>query len=489
MELRGSSLPIVGGGVAQEVYERRYYNGNYEEDHLAPTWWGPGVTRKIHYIAGGDGICAMYIQTQIGEGEIKDSIYYVYKDYLGSFLTFTDEKGDVKYEQNFDAWGRYRNIKDWSYVNTYNSKPSELPRWLYRGFTGHEHLNREQLEFNLINMNGRLYDPINGRMLSVDNYANDAQGTQGYNRYTYANNNPLRYTDPDGEWVQYAVGAALGGYQGYQLGKASGAKGWELVGCTLFGAGIGALTAGLSTAISASTIPFANTLAIAASSGFSSLAMNVAFDTPLSISLGVASYSEDTGWGWLGKSGNSFVENLGYFWGLSSNVQDLATLNNSIIADVRARKEIAGHSEAQISPEDFISVGPKDKSPVPWKANSNNDLLWESQYINHSVDGNNQLFINQSKDSYWLDQVKVNKDAFCSVTDNINSGKNVFGFGKFKYAVNRGCVNYTSRGLFMSGVPNVNAFLPLSHPALLNFELRIRLVSSYNLTNGTYKKR
>ncbi len=35
-------------------------------------------------------------------------------------------------------------------------------------------------------------------MLSVDNYAHDGAGTQGY-RYTYANNNPLKYTDPDGE--------------------------------------------------------------------------------------------------------------------------------------------------------------------------------------------------------------------------------------------------------------------------------------------------
>jgi uncharacterized protein RhaS with RHS repeats len=46
-------------------------------------------------------------------------------------------------------------------------------------------------------MNGRLYDPVLGRMLSPDNYAHE--GSQGANRYSYVLNNPLKYTDPDGE--------------------------------------------------------------------------------------------------------------------------------------------------------------------------------------------------------------------------------------------------------------------------------------------------
>ncbi|MCL2683456.1 MAG: hypothetical protein FWE63_08290, partial [Bacteroidales bacterium] len=65
--------------------------------------------------------------------------------------------------------------------------------------------------FGLINMNGRMYDPIIGRMLSPDPYVPNGAYTQDFNRYMYARNNPLAYIDPDGEWVHLAIGALIGG--------------------------------------------------------------------------------------------------------------------------------------------------------------------------------------------------------------------------------------------------------------------------------------
>ena len=82
-----------------------------------------------------------------------------------------------------------------------------------RGYTFHEHLEM----VGLINMNGRVYDPILGRMLSPDNLVPDAANTQGYNRYSYCYNNPLKYTDPDGnEPITLTILAvvALGTYLG-----------------------------------------------------------------------------------------------------------------------------------------------------------------------------------------------------------------------------------------------------------------------------------
>jgi RHS repeat-associated protein len=118
-------------------------------------------------------------------------------------------------EQNFDAWGRNRNTTDW----TYNNIAAPTLAWQTRGYTGHEHLP----VFGLINMNGRLYDPLLGRMLSPDNYTHG--GSQGYNRYTYAMNNPLKYTDPDGQ-NPFLIGAAVGA--AFDIGFQLYSNGWNI---------------------------------------------------------------------------------------------------------------------------------------------------------------------------------------------------------------------------------------------------------------------
>ena len=63
-----------------------------------------------------------------------------------------------------------------------------------RGFTGHEHLDN----VGLIHMNGRVYDPVLGRMLSADPFVQFPADTQSFNRYAYVHNNPLSFTDPSG---------------------------------------------------------------------------------------------------------------------------------------------------------------------------------------------------------------------------------------------------------------------------------------------------
>jgi len=116
-----------------------------------------------------------------------DSLFYVCTDHLGSITALVNEQGTVVERHSYDAWGRERNPNDWS---SYTVTPGRLDR----GFTGHEAIR----EFGLINMNGRVYDPILGRMLSPDNEVQDPFDSQSYDRYGYCINNPLRYTDPTG---------------------------------------------------------------------------------------------------------------------------------------------------------------------------------------------------------------------------------------------------------------------------------------------------
>jgi RHS repeat-associated protein len=89
----------------------------------------------------------------------------------------------------------------------------------FRGYTGHEMLN----DYGLINMNGRLYDPCIGRFLSPDNYVQQPTNSQNFNRYSYCLNNPLKYTDPSGEWFFYS---ALAGFVRGLIKTVSGRAPW-----------------------------------------------------------------------------------------------------------------------------------------------------------------------------------------------------------------------------------------------------------------------
>jgi hypothetical protein len=57
-------------------------------------------------------------------------------------------------------------------------------------------------------MIGRFYsnDPVD-----VLGHLNSTQGIQGFGRYTYVNNNPYKYTDPDGEALNTLAGGFVGG--------------------------------------------------------------------------------------------------------------------------------------------------------------------------------------------------------------------------------------------------------------------------------------
>ncbi|PCK33200.1 hypothetical protein CEX98_03110 [Pseudoalteromonas piscicida] len=69
------------------------------------------------------------------------------------------------------------------------------------GYTGHKF----DKELGLSYMQARYYDPVIGRFYSNDpaitlEHIYRGNSVHGFNRYAYANNNPYRYTDPDGKF-------------------------------------------------------------------------------------------------------------------------------------------------------------------------------------------------------------------------------------------------------------------------------------------------
>ena len=184
-----------------------------------------GVTRQFYYLD--DDVIGVITNG----GTI--TFYKGWTDNQGTYAQLADHNYNVVFNAEYDPWGKQDVL-----TNTIG---------FHRGYTGHEMLP----EFGLINMNGRLYDPLLGRFLSPDNYVQLPDFSQNFNRYSYCLNNPLKYTDPSGEL--FGIDDAIVGVGLAMLisGTANVVANWNDIngvwhGLSMFG--VGAASAGLSIA-------------------------------------------------------------------------------------------------------------------------------------------------------------------------------------------------------------------------------------------------
>ena len=156
-----------------------------------------GSTRLFLYADGG----TVYVR-EVSAAESASSVYHRITDRLGNTVSIVRGDGSEVLKARYDEWGKMTcDRNDIGFI---------------RGFTGHETLP----ELGLINMNGRMFDPFTARFLSPDDYVQAPLSPQGFNRYSYCMNNPLRYTDPSGElawFVPVIAGAVIGAYTGASI--------------------------------------------------------------------------------------------------------------------------------------------------------------------------------------------------------------------------------------------------------------------------------
>ncbi len=127
-----------------------------------------------------------------------ERITYFHAAALGSPVAATDEGGNLKWTEHYKPFGeRVNNSSEGSENNI--------------GFTGHE----LDSDTGLTYMQARYYDPVIGRFYSNDPVGYTAKNpVMSFNRYLYVNNNPYKYTDPNGEFLLQAVGAIGGAILG-----------------------------------------------------------------------------------------------------------------------------------------------------------------------------------------------------------------------------------------------------------------------------------
>jgi RHS repeat-associated protein len=193
----------------------------------------------------GGSAFALRVVTDDGSPTPPAATKYYHFDHLGSVIAISDERGHLATTSgpdanvmSYDAWGGRRNPD--GTAATAASFNQQVGR---REFTGHETISN----VGLVNMNGRVYDPILGRFLSPDPHVQFVSDLQSFNRYSYVHNNPLRNTDPTGYFLGLSFGrwdVATGDFLGvrHQSAQQLVFEGVAIGACTT---GVGCVVGGL----------------------------------------------------------------------------------------------------------------------------------------------------------------------------------------------------------------------------------------------------
>jgi len=176
---RVKKTSFEGGAVTTtltlgDVYERRErIDANAAE------------VQHVFYLAGDDGPVAQVLYDETSGAE---TTAYLARDGLGSVGVVFDKDGTELERLYHEPFGRRTAVDG-------KPLPSFVPASdVSLGFTGQKHDD----DLDLIDMNGRVYDPVQKRFLTPDPIVSNPFFNQSYNRYAYVLNNPLRYTDPSG---------------------------------------------------------------------------------------------------------------------------------------------------------------------------------------------------------------------------------------------------------------------------------------------------
>jgi RHS repeat-associated protein len=153
---------------------------------------GSGTTLEEHFrLYAGSRELAEIVRTH--STTVTDRTLYFHTDRLGSVDTLSNDNGE-NFRQEFDPFGR-----------PIDPPTPELTR---SGYTGHQHDD----DLGLIDMRGRVYDPLAGRFMTADPVMQAPFSTQGLNRYSYVFNDPINATDPSGFQVAFNPGTfTMGG--------------------------------------------------------------------------------------------------------------------------------------------------------------------------------------------------------------------------------------------------------------------------------------
>ncbi|WP_162258384.1 RHS repeat-associated core domain-containing protein [Frateuria sp. Soil773] len=136
--------------------------------------------RKMKFL----GVCAFLLLAW--SAAKAGTVTYVYTDPQGTVLAEADAQGNITARFDYAPYGALA-------LGTPPTGP---------GYTGHVN----DPDTGLVYMQARYYDPEVGRFISLDPLGPVASNLFAFNRYDYANNNPIANVDPDGRQSTMSAG-------------------------------------------------------------------------------------------------------------------------------------------------------------------------------------------------------------------------------------------------------------------------------------------
>jgi RHS repeat-associated protein len=167
-------------------------------------------------------------------------VTYYHHDLQGNFIAATDNSAQVVHFETYLPYGG-------RLVNDFDS-PVAQPNGNRLWFHGKAQDESTGLQY----FGARYYDPVIGRFMGVDPATLEEDNLQSLNRYAYGNNNPYKFTDPDGHAgallipllaVGYAAAGAVtsGGMNALVQYVSTGTVEWHGIGGVIDAAGDGAI--------------------------------------------------------------------------------------------------------------------------------------------------------------------------------------------------------------------------------------------------------
>jgi RHS repeat-associated protein len=126
-----------------------------------------------------------YLQSLCSDQANGETITYFHNDLIGSPVAATNASGVVQWRESYRAYGDRLTDSDVATQKNSLFFSNKKTEFLKGGATMSYFINR-------------YYDPAIGRFLSVDPVHFKESNIHSFNRYAYANNNPYRFVDPDG---------------------------------------------------------------------------------------------------------------------------------------------------------------------------------------------------------------------------------------------------------------------------------------------------